>query len=214
VLARGRAPGDPTRLRVFGYIFEAARPVGVAELTSYVRLNHNAVHQHLEVLRSAGLVRASLEKRDRPRRPRLYYVASPEAAGLWATPRPYKQLAVLLAQILRTGDSPEEVGRRAGLARAVELSDRGPVTGAVGAVEDEMARVGFWPQRRQSLGAVELVLGRCPFASAAAVNTADVCRLHLGLARGLAQASGGPDLEDQVVQNPRKAGCRLVFERS
>lgn len=214
VLPRAKALGDPTRFRIFRYIFEAAQPVGVAELTSYMQLNHNAVRQHLETLVSAGLVAGSVEQRDRPGRPRLFYKASPEAGGLWATPGPYEQLAVLLAQILRTGDSPEEVGRRAGLARAAELSRREPSPDALVAIEEEMSRAGFRPLRRAVPGAIELVLGRCPFESAAIANAADVCRLHLGLAQGLTQGVGGLKVEDLVVKNPRKAGCRFVFKEA
>jgi hypothetical protein len=38
-----RALGDATRYRLFRYIVEAARPVGVGELTEHVRLNYNGV---------------------------------------------------------------------------------------------------------------------------------------------------------------------------
>jgi DNA-binding transcriptional ArsR family regulator len=48
-----RALGDTTRYRLFRYIGDASRPVGVSELTDYVRLNHNAVRQHLAVLKEA-----------------------------------------------------------------------------------------------------------------------------------------------------------------
>jgi DNA-binding transcriptional ArsR family regulator len=50
VQREARALGDPTRHRLFRYIVDAARPVGVGELTDYEQLNHNAVRQHLAVL--------------------------------------------------------------------------------------------------------------------------------------------------------------------
>jgi hypothetical protein len=37
-----RAPGVPTRHRLFGLIADTARPVGVAELTDFAHLNHSA----------------------------------------------------------------------------------------------------------------------------------------------------------------------------
>src|ERR1019366_5758954 len=43
-----RALGDPTRYRLFRYIVDSDQPVGVAELTDYVGLNHNAVRQHFK----------------------------------------------------------------------------------------------------------------------------------------------------------------------
>ena len=59
-----RAPGDPTRHRLFGPIADAARPVGVAELTDFAHLNHNAVRQHFGVRRAMGLVVDEVEIRD------------------------------------------------------------------------------------------------------------------------------------------------------
>jgi predicted ArsR family transcriptional regulator len=54
---------------MFRYIVEAARPVGVGELTEHVRLNHNGVRQHLAVPKAAGLVIEETEPRNRPGRP-------------------------------------------------------------------------------------------------------------------------------------------------
>lgn len=212
VQAQAKALGDPTRFRIFRYVFEAAKPVAVAELTSYTQLNHNAVRQHLNALTSAGLVSESLEERTRPGRPRLLYEAAPGSAGPWGTPGPYEQLAGFLAEIVATGASPEEVGQRAGRARACQLPTGGPAAGALDAIEREMARTGFRPVRRARPRHTELVLERCPFESAAVVNTNAVCRLHLGLARGLAQGFGGVEVEDLIAKNPHKAGCRLVMK--
>jgi predicted ArsR family transcriptional regulator len=213
VQAEARALGDPTRFRIFRYIFEAARPVDVAELTSYTQLNHNAVRQHLEVLTSAGLVTERQEQRTRPGRPRLLYEAAPDSAGLWATPSPYEQLAASLAEAIRTGASPEDVGRQLGQARAREMSRRAPIDNAIEAMEHEMARSGFKPVRRERPRGVELVLERCPFETAAAVNAKAVCALHLGLARGLAEGMGGIEVEGLVPKNPYKAGCRLLMRK-
>ena len=204
--------GDPTRFRIFRYIFEATRPVDVAELTGYMQFNHNAVRQHLDVLTSAGLVVEGQEQRRRPGRPRLLYEAAPGAAGLWGTPGPYEQLATALAEAMRTTTSTEEVGRKVGLARAREISRRGDVGDPVGVIEHEMARAGFKPARRDRPRGVELVLESCPFESAAVVNAKEVCELHLGLARGLAEGIGGVEVEDLVPKNPHRAGCRLLVK--
>jgi predicted ArsR family transcriptional regulator len=212
VQSQARALGDPTRFRIFRYIFEAARPVDVAELTGYMRLNHNAVRQHLEVLTSAGLVVEGQEERTRPGRPRLLYEVAPDAAGLWGTPGPYEQLATALAEAMRTGASTQEVGRRVGLARAREIARRGTVDRPVDLIEREMARAGFKPARRQRPRGVELVLENCPFESAAAVNAKAVCHLHLGLAKGLAEGIAGIEVEDLVAKNPHRAGCRLMVK--
>ncbi|MGH3204164.1 MAG: helix-turn-helix domain-containing protein, partial [Streptosporangiaceae bacterium] len=93
---QAKALGDPTRHRLFRYIADAQAPVTVAELTGYVGLNHNAIRQHLAVLKDAGLVTEEAERRDRPGRPRLLYWLHPEAAGEWGTPGAYAWLAGLL----------------------------------------------------------------------------------------------------------------------
>jgi predicted ArsR family transcriptional regulator len=213
VQAQARALGDPTRFRIFRYIVDAARTVDVAELTSYTRLNHNAVRQHLSVLTSAGLVVEGQEERTRPGRPRLLYEVAPDAAGLWGTPGPYEQLATALAEAMRTGLPVQDVGHRMGVARARLVprpgTDEAQGRDAVGVIEHEMARAGFRPARRRKGTATELVLENCPFESAAAVNAKDVCELHLGLARGLAEGTGGVEVEGLVPKNPHRAGCRL-----
>lgn len=214
VQVQAKALGDPTRFRIFRYIFEAAKPVDVAELTGYMQLNHNAVRQHLEVLTSAGLVDEGQEERKRPGRPRLLYEAAPSSAGLWGTPGPYEHLATALAEAMRTGLSTLEVGQRAGAARAREIARHAAIEGPVRLIEHEMARAGFQPALRTRSRGVELVLENCPFESAASVNAKAVCQLHLGLARGLADGLGGVEVDDLIPKNPHKAGCRLIVREA
>ena len=203
-----RALGDPTRHRIFRYVAESAAPVGVAELTTYMGLNHNAVRQHLAVLVEAGLVVEELEPESgRPGRRRLLYRLHPEAAGAWGTPGPYEMLATLLAEALEAGESPREVGREAGRRTAMEF---GAAAGdALDALELAMERRGFRPVRSAKGGKVDFVLGRCPFEDVAATNPESVCQLHLGLAEGFADVAGGVDVVRLVAKNPRRAGCRL-----
>ena len=113
---QARALGDPTRHRLFRYIADAQAPVTVAELTGYAGLNHNAVRQHLAILKDAGLVTEEAERRDRPGRPRLLYRLHPEAAGEWGTPGAYAWLARLLSAALRHGQDPRQPAGRRGTA--------------------------------------------------------------------------------------------------
>ena len=210
VQPQARALADPTRFRVFRYLLEADRPVDVAELTDYVRLNHNAVRQHLAVLVASELVTEDREIRTRPGRPRLLYRVAPESAGTWGMPGPYEHLATLLSEALRPGAQTEEVGRRAGRRRAAALA-RATGSNPVETIRDELAQAGFRPTVSEQPGGWELVLGRCPFEHAAAANPADVCAIHLGLARGLAEGLGGIRVERLVPRNPHRAGCRLLL---
>ncbi len=214
VLPRARALGDPTRFRIFRYVLEANRPVGVAELTNFVQLNHNAVRQHLAVLATAGLVsERTEEQRSGPGRPRLLYEVAPEVTGTWEIPGPYEFLATLLSEILATGDSPEEVGRRAGRRRADEIAH---AAGAdpVATIERELARTGFRPTLREGTERCDVVLGNCPFERAALANRAAVCSVHRGLAKGLAEGLGDTVVvDDLVARNPSRAGCRVLLHR-
>jgi predicted ArsR family transcriptional regulator len=205
-----RAVGDPTRYRLFRYIVDSDRPVGVAELTAYVQLNHNAVRQHLAVLKEAELVVEEVEIRDTPGRPRLLYRLHPEAAGKWETSGPYAWLAGLLSEAVKHKRSSREVGTQDGLRRGLEYSGIGD---SVDAMEQELIRSGFRPTRSERGRQVDFVLGRCPFAEVAAGNPDTVCQLHLGLAEGLAEGLGGLTVDRLTAKDPHRAGCRLVLKR-
>lgn len=207
---QARALGDPTRHRIFRYIADAGEPVGVAELTDQVQLNHNAVRQHLAVLKDAGLVTEYVEERSRPGRPRLLYRLHPEVTDRWEAPGSYSWLAALLAGAVRRRQEPRQVGRQEGHRRAAELpagADR------VDLLEEEMARRGFRPVRVEKGRRVEFVLGRCPFAEVAASDPETVCQLHLGVAEGLVEGLGGLEVERLVRKDPHRAGCRLAVRR-
>lgn len=206
-----RALGDATRYRLFRYIVEAARPVGVSELTEHVRLNHNAVRQHLAVLKDAGLVIEETEPRDRPGRPRLLYRQHPEVAERWDVPGSYAWLAGLLSAAVRRKQNPRQVGRQDGHRRAAEISGPGDPADLL---EQEISRRGFRPVRTGRGSRVEFVLRRCPFAEVAAADPGTICQLHLGLAEGLTEGLGRLQVERLVPKDPHRAGCRLTVRRS
>jgi predicted ArsR family transcriptional regulator len=210
VQREARALGDPTRHRLFRYIADAPGPVSVAELTGLVQHHHNAVRQHLAVLREAGLVTEETEREGRPGRPRLLYRPHPEAAGAWGTPGPYAWLAAMLSAAMRRGLGPRQAGRQDGHRRAADLAGPGDPADVL---EEEMTRRGFRPRRAGREPGVELLLGRCPFAEVAATDPETVCQLHLGLAEGLAHGLGGLTVAGLTTREPHRAGCRLIMHR-
>lgn len=206
-----RALGDPTRHRLFRYIADAPGPVGVAELTAFVGLNHNAVRQHLVVLKDARLVVEEVEERSRPGRPRLLYRLDPEVAGRWGTPSAYAWLAGLLSDAIRHKQDPRQVGREDGRRQAAEeLAGSGD---QVDLLEADMTRRGFRPTRVERGQRIDFVLGRCPFSDVADSDPDTVCQLHLGLAEGLTEGLGGLEVERLVAKDPHRAGCRLAVRR-
>ena len=160
---QARALGDPTRHAVFRHIAAADEPVGIAELTERFAFNHNAIRQHLAKLVGAGLVVEATAPVTGPGRPRLVYTLDPAADGLWGTTGPYERLSRLLADIITTGLSPEEVGRRA----ADEFRVPSPSDDVVADLTAAMARQGFAPEVRPVRGGAQIVLHNCPFASTA-----------------------------------------------
>lgn len=207
---RARALGDGTRFEIYRYISSAPGPVGVAELAERIGLHHTAVRQHLAKLREAGLVTEGTEARSCPGRPRLEYRAVPARAGeidRALTPnarQPYEDLALMLMDMLRTGSSARDAGRDAGRRIAVRGAD------PVAAMERAVARQGFEPTRQDTPGGPELVLGHCPYESAARADPSTICELHLGVAEGMAEGSGVA-VDHLSARDPRRAGCRLGF---
>lgn len=206
---QARALGDPTRHGVFRYVAEAGHPVGVAELTDHFGLNHNAIRQHLAKLLGAELVVESRVSSGGPGRPRVVYEVDPTAESRWGVTGPYERLSLMLTEIIRTGDTPHDVGRRAGeryrSGTAVTAED------TIAEIEEAMAREGFEPDLRRIGDRVELVLQNCPFANTAAEDPHTICTLHRGIAEGVAGPDGGVVVDDLEARDPHEAGCRLCL---
>jgi len=204
---QARALGDPTRHGVFQYVADAGAPVDVAELTSHFGLNHNAIRQHLAKLVEAELVVESAAAPSGRGRPRLLYALDPSAESRWGVTGPYERLAMLLTEVVRSGDAPEEVGRRAGLRQ--RLGHRAVSNAPTAAFAEVMSRQGFDPVVVQRGDDIEVTLQTCPFASAVLTDPDTICELHLGLARGVAEAVGGLEVNELIPKDPRRAQCKL-----
>ena len=203
---QARALGDPTRHQIFEYLVEADGPIGVAELTEHFGLNHNAIRQHLAKLVDAQLVLEATASPSGRGRPRLEYSIDPATESRWGPTGPYEQLSMLLTEVVRSGDTPLEVGRRAGRRRRLAVaSDGDPLDVLV----DQMARQGFSPVVRRRGGATEVVLQDCPYSSAVLTDPDTICQLHLGLAEGVAASVEGLTIDELIPKDPRRAHCRL-----
>lgn len=202
---QARALGHPTRHAIYRFVVDAGEPVTVAALTAHFQLNHNAIRQHLAKLVDAGLVLERLADATGPGRRRLLYEAAPAAGSLVGASSPYERLSLLLSEIIRTGETPVEVGRRAG--RAARGAPSSPPD-AVADIAHAMAVQGFDPAVRRAKGTADVVLRNCPFESTALAEPDTVCLLHLGIAEGLAEGTGVV-VDELVANDPRRANCRL-----
>ena len=203
---QARALGDPTRHEVFRYVADADRPVDIAEMTEHFGLNHNAIRQHVAKLVEAELVVEATAPSSGRGRPRLNYTLDPSAESRWGVQGPYERLSLWLAEMVRTGDTPIEVGRRAG--RRQRLGS-GATEDPVAELVDQMGRHGFDPVPRQRGSAVDITLQTCPFASTALADPDTVCELHLGMAYGIAERIAGLEVDELVPKDPRRANCHL-----
>ncbi|MGH9179567.1 MAG: helix-turn-helix transcriptional regulator [Acidimicrobiales bacterium] len=202
---QARALGDPTRHEIFRYLLAASGPVDVAALTAHVALNHNAVRQHLAKLVAAELVEEATVRGGGPGRPRYAYRVAPAAQSRWGPEGPYERLSQLLVEMIATGDGPVAVGLRAGRRyRAGTPASADPVAD----LADVMERHGFDPVVQRKGRRAEVVLGTCPFASAAETDAGTVCALHLGIVQGFFEDSGFV-VDDLVAKDPRRAHCRV-----
>lgn len=206
VQEQARALGDPTRHEIFRAVADTDEAVTVAELTERFGLNHNAIRQHLAKLVAAELVGESTAAPTGRGRPRLVYALAPGVDSRWGVQGPYERLSLWLAEVVRTGETPVEVGERVGRRR--RLGGR-PGDDAVAVLVDEMARDGFEPTVRRRGDELTVTLTTCPFASTALADPDTVCALHLGIARGVVADLDGLVVDELVPHDPRRANCRL-----
>ena len=206
VQVQARALGSPTRHAVFRYLVDADRPVGVAELTEQFGFNHKAIRQHLAKLVDAGLVTEAQAPPSGRGRPRLQYTVAPTTESRWGAIGSYEMLSTMLTEIIRSGDTPREVGRRVATGLGHEVADGRDATTVL---VDQMSRQGFSPRVRVRGDAVEITAQECPFPSAVLTDSDTICQLHLGMAEGIADAVGGLTIEELVTKDPRRAHCRL-----
>jgi predicted ArsR family transcriptional regulator len=202
---QARALGNATRHDIFQYVMAAPEPVDVAALTAHFGLNHNAIRQHLLILVNAGLVLEAKANTASRGRPRYVYEVSTGVESQWGAQGPYERLSHWMSEIIRTGDSAVDVGRRIGNARPVGAGSSEPVY----ELFDHMERDGFDPVIRQTGKRLEITLQTCPFASTALADPDTVCDLHLGIALGIADNLDGVVVDELVANDPRKANCKL-----
>lgn len=200
-LLRAKAMAAPTRVAMVAYLRVSAKPLSVAALADAIGIHRTAVRRHLAVLADAGLVRSLPLPIEGRGRPRIGFTTIDESV-------PYRELAGVLADAVRSGSTAREAGRTAGLR--VAPSAAGPIA----TLRDEAERLGFDRQVRDRGSVHEVVLRTCPFADLATVQPDTVCELHVGLAEGIAQRAGGVVVDGIRLADPHRGGCRIVVRPS
>lgn len=200
--ALARAPAR----RVAAALEAAPGPQTAQELADALGLHHTGVRIQLAALERAGVVEGRTDPpRGRGRPVRRYELAPApgerEASG-------HRELVRLLMGVVRqTGLGPEEM-ERFGERQGWAVPTPG---GGIGELRDAFERLGFAPHEIPGGDVPDLVLDHCPFADGVEAPGGDlICILHRGLARGIAlRAAPGVAVTDLVIEDPRRAGCRL-----
>lgn len=203
---QARALGNPTRYAIFRYLVQADRPIDVSELADHLGVHPNAVRQHLAQLLDAALVTEGKAATSGRGRPRLQYRVVPAADERWSAGGPYERLSILLSEIIRTGDSPVEVGRRAARRRRLGASG---AADPLAELVDQMEEQGFDPVLDRTDDRFEVTLETCPFAATALADPDTVCSLHLGMAYGAVDDVDTVQVDELVPKDPRRAHCLL-----
>ena len=165
--------------------------MGVRELADAVGLHPNSVREQLARLADAGLVVTEAAPPSGRGRPRLRYMARPEADEQ----APYRALAGVLADELEQMADPAtraaEAGERWGRALVGPAGSVTDENTAVGRLVGLLADAGFEPEGPDLPGG-PIRLRRCPFEPLARDHRGVVCGVHLGLMRGALRQMGAP----------------------
>lgn len=196
----------PPAQRVAAVLEAAPGPMTAQEIADALGRHHTGVRTQLRALEAAGAVEGHEDPPGGRGRPVRRYRPSPdpdegEASG-------HRELVRLLMGLVRqAGFGPDDI-ERFGERQGWGVPEP---AGGVGELWRAFERMGFSPRGRPDSDPSDLILDRCPFADGVEAPGGElICALHRGLARGIA-ARAAPDVEvtQLVVEDPRRAGCRL-----
>lgn len=172
----------PSRAEVLDHLRSTGAAEPVAAIAAAVGLHENTTRFHLDALIEAGQVQRQAEGRQQPGRPRMLYRAEPAP-----TQTHYHDLAAVMVRHF-AGPMEDRGSRaeRAGEAWGSELLAELPAEPAdpLPRMVLSLARMGYQPELVAG-PPPSIELRPCPFSELAVEDPDTVCRLHLGLIRGL-----------------------------
>jgi predicted ArsR family transcriptional regulator len=211
-----RALSSEVRTRLLDHL-RREPDLDAAALADRLDLHVNTVRTHLAVLDDAGLVHTSVEQRDRPGRPKVFYraaVVEPAPAPL-ADDRGYRFLAGVLASYLdATTEDTAAAAERAGTAWGRFVVDRPPPFSeldpdtAIERLLGMLREFGFEPALDDAdTASPRVLLRRCPFLDVAREHQDVVCAVHLGLMRGALDELGADVEAEDLLPWATPEGC-------
>jgi len=190
-----KALGDNTRYAIYLELARSAVPRTTADVAEVLGLHGNTVRPHLERMRDVGLLTVETDARGGVGRPQHRYALAEDAPALGLEPSSWPTLARVLVAAAAAGGLTGDELRAAGVEEGRHQANRAHRTvsdtsGAVGAVVEAQARLGFDPASVTDRAGTTVAFAHCPFRELAEQQPELVCGLHCGLVEGTLEATG------------------------
>ena len=208
-----RALAGISRSRILQVLGQSAHAMEIRELAAALSLHPNTVRQHLDQLVEAGLVTCQAATPIGRGRPAFRYAATPGAEE--QDPAAFRDLARVLAEQLgRSDDGGREAvaaGESWGRALAREATELPATASATARLVLLLDQAGFAPDQTTAQ-AQPIRLRRCPFGTLARDQGSVVCRVHLGLIRGILREFDAPFDVTRLDPLVKPALCLVYLE--
>ncbi|WP_425953867.1 helix-turn-helix transcriptional regulator [Xylanimonas sp. McL0601] len=174
----------PARADVLDHLRRSGQEEPLADIAEAVQLSPSTTRFHLDALVRDGLVIRETEKRAGAGRPRALYRAEAPRAPAPDEAAMYQGLAGALVRQLVSVANAGEQAEAAGYAWGTELAAERQDLEGVDRIVDMLGELSYRPEVvGKPPRAIEM--RPCPFKDLLEIDAAVVCRLHLGLMRGL-----------------------------
>ena len=215
-----RALGETSRAAIVALLCDHPGGLDAGRIAAATGLHPNTVRHHVDVLLTAGLVRARPDPTRTGGRPRRLFQTTRLAGG--HNGEGYPLLAeIIVAELARGGDGAGRAiaaGRRwAEQQASADPSSKGQAAGSTAAAEKItafFAEVGFQPELVRRADLWQILLHHCPFLSLARAHPDIVCGVHLGLLNGMLARHDVPPTAGTLVPFVEPTLCIATLPRT
>lgn len=211
-----RVLSSESRVAILRLLEDRGTPLSVETVAEEVGLHVNTVREHLDRLVMAGFASRAPEIRHTRGRPRMLYRSTAREATSDLDERVREELLRVLLVGTDPHPLPTEARERAEHAGEVWAAhypcdtagrDAGTRESQLAALHDHFRALGFEPAPGSD--GLTLRLQHCPFAELQDEDGDVVCRIHLGLTRGMLVRHAGPLTVDRIVRVGQGCEVRL-----
>ena len=208
-----RVLSSESRVAILRLLEERGTALPVETVAEEVGLHVNTVREHLDRLVVAGFAARAPEIRRTRGRPRVLYRSTAAEATTELDQRVRDQLMGVLLAGYPGPDEARARAEQAGETWAAHYPcetagrDQGTRESQLAALHDHFRTLGFEPVPGDD--GLTLRLQHCPFADLRDGSGDAVCRVHLGLTRGMLARHDGPLTVDRIVRVGHGCEVRL-----